>query len=67
MRDSISLSCKRLLLKRKGLKPIVVLYVEIDALSVDAMRTTLEAELSNLLSLDVIEQVREQSVEVIAS
>jgi len=37
--------------------------VEIDALSVDAMRATLETELSNLLSLDVIEQVKEQSVE----
>ncbi|GAI60265.1 unnamed protein product [marine sediment metagenome] len=39
------------------------IQVEIDALSVDAMRATLEAELSNLLSLDVIEQVREQSIE----
>jgi len=36
--------------------------VEIDALSVDAMRKVLEAELSNLLSLNVIEQVREQSI-----
>lgn len=39
------------------------IQVEIDALSVDAMRYTLEAELSKLLSLDVIEDVREKSVE----
>jgi hypothetical protein len=39
------------------------IQVEIDALSVGAMRQTLEAELSSLLSLKVIEEVREQSVE----
>ena len=39
------------------------IQVEIDALSVDAMRQTLETELSSLLSLDVIEQVREKSIE----
>jgi len=37
--------------------------VEIDALPVDVMRQTLEAELSQLLSLDVIEEVRERSIE----
>lgn len=39
------------------------IQVEIDALSVDAMRQTLESELSQLLSLDVIEDVRKRSVE----
>ena len=39
------------------------IQVEIDALSVDAMRRTLEAELSHLLSLEVIEKVRERSIE----
>lgn len=39
------------------------IQVEIDALSVDAMRQTLEAELSHLLSLKVIEEVKERSVE----
>jgi len=39
------------------------IQVEIDALSVDAMRKTLETELSNLLSLGIIEEVREQSVD----
>ena len=39
------------------------IQVEIDALSVGVMRQTLEAELSQLLSLDVIEEVRGRSVE----
>lgn len=39
------------------------IQVEIDALPVDAMRQTLEVELSHLLSLEVIEEVRERSVE----
>jgi len=39
------------------------IQVEIDALSVDVMRATLEAELSGLLSLGVIEDVREKSIE----
>lgn len=39
------------------------IQVEIDALSVDVMRNTLEVELSTLLSLDVIERVKEKSVE----
>ena len=39
------------------------IQVEIDALSVDAMRQTLESELSQLLSLDVIEEVRKRSIE----
>ena len=39
------------------------IQVEIDALSVGVMRQTLEAELSQLLSLDVIEEVRDRSVE----